>query len=217
MSKNDSLTERVYEIVQAVRSGEIDPLKIRLTESYKELQELIAGLDNRIDIDEMLNEVLGVKVDRVQELARVLASPEIYVARLRGKSMRDLAKLMSMNQPLVFNHLEKASLNGSFERVIQLIDAMSKEPQQETIPESTRLPEGFALETEDAVFIDDLEKFLDSIPSKGKVLFDDIVRSDEFDIFLKNFLFIIILVSRGQLHYNPVTHQLWKPIAPEAT
>ncbi|TFG32437.1 hypothetical protein EU527_10170 [Candidatus Thorarchaeota archaeon] len=217
MNRNDNLTERVYEIVQAVRSGNIDPLELRLTDSYKELQELIAELDNRIDIDEMLNEVLGVKVSRVQELARVLASPEIYVARLKGKSTRDLAKLLSVRQPVIFNHLEHDSLNGSLERIVQLIDAMSREPPEEIVPDTSGLPNGFALETEDAVFMEDIEKFLESIPFKGKVIFDDIVENKEFDVFLKNFLYIIILVSRGQLHFNPVTRQLWKPIAPEAT
>jgi len=88
MSNNESLAERVYQIVQAARSRDVDPLEIRLTDSYRELQELAEKLDSRLDIDEMLNEVLGVKVNRVQELARVIASPEIYVARLKGKSTK---------------------------------------------------------------------------------------------------------------------------------
>ncbi|TFG28850.1 hypothetical protein EU527_16705 [Candidatus Thorarchaeota archaeon] len=217
MNDISTLAEKVYDIVRAVRSGNIDPLELRLTDSYRELQELVAELDNRIDIDEMLNEVLGAKVNRVQELARVLASPEIYVARLKGKSTRDLAKLLRVRQPVIFNDLEYDSLNGSLERVMQLIDALSREPQEENIPKSIGLPNGFVLETEDAVFMEDIDAFLDSIPYDGKVIFDDIVEDKEFDVFLKNFLYIIILVSRGRLHYNPVTRQLWRPIAPEAT
>ncbi|MHA1944403.1 MAG: hypothetical protein ACW96M_08410, partial [Candidatus Thorarchaeota archaeon] len=71
MSENDSLAMRVFEMVHAVRSGEIDPLELRLTEAYKELQNLASKIDSRIDIDEMLNEILSTKVHRVQELARV--------------------------------------------------------------------------------------------------------------------------------------------------
>ena len=217
MGENPSLAEKVYEIVQAARSGDIDPLEIRLTESYRELQELAEKLDSRIDIDEMLNEVLSAKVNRVQELARVLASPEVYVARLKGKSTKQLAKLLVQNQPVVIGHLEHESLGGSLARVVQLIEALSKEPPEDKVPEMTPLPNGFALNTEDSVFMEDLEKFIDNIPYEGKVIFDDLVESEEFDIFLKNFLYVIILVSRGRLLYNPVTREVWRPQVPDAT
>ncbi len=217
MKQNESLAERVYALVQAIRSAEQDPLELQLTDSYKELQNLIAELDSRIDIDEMLNEILSAKVTRVQELARVLASPEVYVARLKGKSTRELARLLRVKQPVVINQFEHDSLRQSLDRVIQLIDAMAREYPEETIPKTSELPNGFALPTEDAVFLEDLERFLESIPFDGKVIFDDIVESEDFDLFLRNFLYIIILVSRGRLQYNPVTRQLWRPIAPEAT
>jgi hypothetical protein len=217
LSEKNSLAMRVYQIVQAARSGEIDPLELQLSESYRELKELVAKIDSRLDIDEMLNEILGVKVNRIQELARVLASPEVYVARLRGKSTRNLAKLLTQKQPVVISHLERSSLNGSLERIVQFIDAMSREPPQDQVPKMTGLPNGFTIETEDAVFIEDLEKFLEMIPLEGKVIFDDIVEADDFDRFLKHFLYIIILVSRGRLLYNPLTRQLWKPLIPEAT
>jgi len=217
LSQKTTLAERVFEIVQAARSGEIDPLEIRLSESYRELKELVAKIDNRLDIDEMLNEVLGVKVNRVQELARVLASPEIYVARLKEKSTRDLAKLLTQKQPVVISHLERPSLSGSLERIIQLIDAMSREPPEDQVPKMTGLPNGYAFETEDAVFIEDLEKFLATIPLDGKVVFDAFIETDDLDLFLKYFLYVIILVSSGRLLYNPTTRQLWKPLIPEAT
>jgi hypothetical protein len=217
LSEKKSLAMRVYQIVQAARSGEVDPLEFRLSESYRELKELVAKIDSRLDIDEMLNEILGVKVNRIQELARVLASPEVYVARLKGKSTRDLAKLLTQKQPVIISHLERSSLNGSLERIVQFIDAMSREPPQDQVPKMTGLPNGFTIETEDAVFIEDLEKFLEVIPLEGKVIFDDIVESDDFERFLKHFLYIIILVSRGRLLYNPLTRQLWKPLIPEAT
>jgi hypothetical protein len=208
---------RVFEIVQAARSGKIDPLELRLSDSYRELKELVAKVDSRLDIDEMLNEVLSAKVNRVQELARVLASPEVYVARLKEKSIRDLAKLLTQKQPVVISHLERSSLNDSLERIMQLIDAISREPPVDQVPKMTGLPNGFVLETEDAVFIEDLEKFLATIPLDGKVIFDDVVEADKFDVFLKQFLYVIILVSKGRLLYNPVTRQLWKPLFPEAT
>jgi hypothetical protein len=217
MTDNSSLAEKVYQIVKAAREGEIDPLEIRLTEPYRELQELAEELDSRIDIDEMLNEILSTKVNRVQELARVLASPEVYVARLKGKTTKQLAKLLIQHQPVVISHLEHESLGGSLTRVVQLIEALSKEPPEDKVPEMTPLPNGFAINTEDSVFMEDLEKFIDNIPHEGKVIFDKIVESEEFEIFLKNFLYVIILVSRGRLLYNPVTREIWRPQVPDAT
>ena len=40
MTEKTSLAEKVYQIVEDARSGDIDPLELRLTESYRELQEL---------------------------------------------------------------------------------------------------------------------------------------------------------------------------------
>jgi hypothetical protein len=217
LAEDSSLAERVFEIVKMARSGEIDPLELRLTDSYRELKELLARIDSRLDIDEMLNEVLSAKVNRIQELARILASPEIYVSRLKEKSTRDLAKLLTRRQPVTINHLERTSLNESLERIVQFIDAMSREPQEDLVPRITKLPNGFAFETEDAVFTEDIERFLTTIPLEGKVVFDNVIESDEFDLFLKHFLYVIILVSQGRLLYNPVTRQLWRPMVPEAT
>ncbi len=210
MSENDSLAIRVFDMVQAIRSGEIDPLEIRLTAAYRELQELAAKIDSRIDIDEMLNEVLSTKVNRVQELARVLAAPEIYVNRLKGKSSRELAKLLAPKQPVIIGHIEHTSLGTALERVVQLIDAMSREPPVDPIPKVTELPSGYTLETEDSVFLEDLDNFLRTIEN-GRVIFDDLVTSDEFDVFLKRFLYVVILVSKGHLHYDPETREVWKP------
>ena len=134
MSENESLAESVFNMVQAVRTGEIDPLELRLTQAYKDLQELAAKIDSRIDIDEMLNEILSAKVNRVQELARILAAPEIYVNRLKGLSMRNLAKLVTLKQPVVIGHLEQDSLGESLNRVVALIEAMSREPPEDPIP-----------------------------------------------------------------------------------
>ena len=211
MSENESLAESVFSMVQAVRAGEIDPLELRLTQAYRDLQELAAKIDSRIDIDEMLNEILSTKVNRVQELARIIAAPEIYVSRLKELSMRDLAKMTTMKQPVVIGHLEQDSLGDALNRVVALIDAMSREPPEDPIPKITSLPDGFALDTEDAVFLEDLEKFLTTIPNGDKTKFEDLVMDDEFELFLKHFLYVVILVSRGQLRYNPETREVWRP------
>jgi len=202
-------------MVQAVREGEIDPLELRLTQAYKDLQELAAEIDSRIDIDEMLNEILSSKVTRIQELARILASPEVYVSCLKEISMRDLAKLLSQKQPVVIGHLEQESLGDSLHRIVTLIDAMSRERVEDPVPEISLLPNGFVLRTEDSVFLEDLEEFLTTIPNGDKTKFDDIVRSADFDIFLKHFLYVVILVSKGRLHYNPKTREIWKPSVSE--
>ena len=211
VSENESLAKSVFSMVQAVRAGEIDPLELRLTQAYKDLQELAAKIDSRIDIDEMLNEILSTKVNRVQELARILAAPEIYVSRLKELSMRDLAKLVTMKQPVVIGHLQQDSLGDALNRVVALIDAMSREPTEDLIPKITSLPDGFTLDTEDAVFLEDLERFFATIQNGDKTKFEDLVMNDEFDLFLKHFLYVVILVSRGQLRYNPETREVWRP------
>lgn len=211
MSENQSLAESVFSMVQAVRSGEIDPLELRLTQAYKDLQELAAKIDSRIDIDEMLNEILSTKVNRVQELARILAAPEIYVSRLKELSMRNLAKLVTPKQPVVIRHLEQDSLGDALNRIVALIDAMSREPPEDPIPKLTALPNGFALETEDSVFLEDLERFLATIPEDKRTNFDDLVTNEEFELFLKHFLYVVILVSKGRLHYDPESREVWKP------
>jgi len=205
---------QVFDMVQAVRSGEIDPLELRLTDAYKELQQLAAKIDSRIDIDEMLNEVLSTKVNRVQELARVLAAPEIYANRIKGQSTRNLAKLLTPKQPVIIGHLEHTSLGMALDRVVQLIDAMAREPPEDPIPKITDLPNGYTLETEDSVFLEDLEKFLQTIDN-GKIIFDELVKSAEFDVFLKQFLYVVILVSKGRLLYDPETREVWKPTLAE--
>jgi hypothetical protein len=63
----------------------------------------------------------------------------------------------------------------------------------------------------------DLERFLDTIPTEEKTIFDRIVEKDDFDLFLKHFLYVIILVSQGKLRYNSATHEIWRPLVPEAT
>ncbi|MFX1605982.1 MAG: hypothetical protein ACFFDD_08735 [Promethearchaeota archaeon] len=215
MSENESLAQHVFNMVQAVRSGEIDPLELRLTQAYKDLQDLAAKIDSKIDIDEMLNEILSTKVDRVQELARILAAPEIYVNRLKELSMRNIAKLAASKQPVIIGRIEHDSLGDALNRVVTLIDAMSREPIEDPIPKTTTLPNGYAIETEDSVFLEDLERFLETIKENKRTKFDDLVMNEEFDLFLKHFLYVVILVSKGRLHYDPDSREVWKPSVSE--
>jgi hypothetical protein len=215
VNETENLAESVFNMVQAVRSGEIDPLELRLTQAYKDLQVLAAKIDSRIDIDEMLNEILSTKVNRVQDLARILAAPEIYVSRLKEMSMKNLAKLVALKQPVVIGHLEQDSLDESLNRIVALIEAMSREPPEDSIPKTTALPNGFAFDTEDSVFLEDLERFLKAIPEGKKINFDDLVMHEEFELFLKHFLYVVILVSKGRLHYDPRTREIWKPSVSE--
>jgi len=186
-----------------------------LTQAYRDLQELAAKIDRRIDIDEMLNEILSTKVSRVQELARILAAPEVYVNRLKELSMRDLSKLVTLKQPVVIGHLEQDSLGSALNRVVAFIDAMSKEPPEDTVPSMSSLPNGFAFDTEDAVFLEDLERFLEKISDVEKIKFEDLVMNEEFEIFLKHFLYVVILVSKGSLLYDPETREVWRPSVSE--
>jgi len=211
MSDDYSLAKGVFDMVQAVRSGEIDPLELRLTQAYRDLQLLSERIDKRIDIDEMLNEILSAKVDRVQELARILAAPEVYVSRIKEVPVRHLSKMVTSKQPVLIGHLEHESLVNALNRVVTLIDAMAREPPEDSIPQITSLPNGYTLETEDSVFLDDLERFLATIPEGSKMKFNDLVMHDEFESFLKNFLYVVILVSKGRLQYNPETREVWRP------
>ncbi|MFW9786730.1 MAG: hypothetical protein ACFFE2_05400 [Candidatus Thorarchaeota archaeon] len=215
MNETMSLAESVFNMVQAVRAGEIDPLEMRLTQAYKNLQELVAKIDRRIDIDEMLNEILSTKVDRVQELARILAAPELYVSRLKDISMRNLAKLVTPKQPVVIGHLDHESLDDALNRVVTLIDAMQREPPEDEVPKIAELPNGFTLDTEDSVFLEDLDSFLATIPNGDRTEFDDLVMNEELDLFLKHFLYVVILVSKGRLNYDPETREVWRPSVSE--
>ena len=130
-------------------------------------------------------------------------------------SMRDLARLVTPNQPVVIGQLEQDALGDALNRVVSLIEAMSKEPPEDPVPKKPNLPDGFALDTEDSVFLEDLDKFLATIPNGSRTKFDDFVMHDEFELFLKHFLYVVILVSKGQLNYDPTTREVWRPSVSE--
>lgn len=210
MSSAKHLAERVLEMADAIREGKMDPLEFRLTDAYQNLRDLAAEIDSRLDIDEMLNEILGLKVNRIENLARILASPELYVERIKGVPVRQLAGMMSYRQPVTFSHLEKEPLDESFTRIGKLFEAMTREPEEESIPKMSGIPNTYAIETEDAVFFEDLRRFLKSIPTKKKIAFNELIESEDFDIFLKRFLYAVVLISKGDLQYEQDSRLVWK-------
>lgn len=210
MSEGAKLAERVLEMADAIRSGEVDPLEFRLTEAYRDLKDMAASIDSRLDIDEMLNEILGVKVNRVQELARILAAPELYVEKIKSMPTRSLAKMIVWHQPITFQVLEREDMNESLTRVVNLMDAMAREKPEDIVPEMRGLPNGFALETQDALFQEDIQRFLDTIPANKRMTLGELIASKDEDELLKNFLYAIVLISQGKLQYDSITKEVWK-------
>ncbi len=210
MSSTKDLAERVLKIIESIDSKDKDPLEFRLSKTYQELRDLTADVDSRIDIDVMLNEVLSAKVSRIQELARVLAAPELYVSRLEGLNLRQLGKLMCYRHPVKLTRLEHSELAQSMERITQLHEAMTKERAADQIPEMSGLPDDYVFATEDAIFLEDLEAFAEEIPPNEPILIDTLIIDEEFDVFLKRFLFVVVLISRGILTYDKETRVVVK-------
>lgn len=201
MTSTEKLLSKVQKLVESVEKGDMDPLDVGLSEAYRDLRELSAEVDSRIDIDEMLNEILGSKIIRVQELARILAAPELYVNKLKGLKPLEISSLIVYKQPLKMTRLTHDTLSKSLDRVNQHLDALSKELPEEKIPEMSGIPEDFRFTSEDSVFLVDLEKYLKRIPRKKRVSVSNLLDKDDFDIFLKQFLYIVVLISRGDLEY----------------
>lgn len=202
MSGIEAFAETILRIAESVRSGKVDPLEIQLTPEYQKLQKLTAEVSSRLDIDEMLNEVLGAKVNKVQELARVLASPELYVARLKTLSARDLAGMIVYHHPIGIVHLDHSTLDRSSIRIKEFIDKLGMEPPEDRIPAIAPLPNGYTFPSEDAILIEDAQEFGAGIPVGKKIPVDDIILNEDFEEFLKRFLYLVILISKGTFQYN---------------
>ncbi|MFX0121712.1 MAG: hypothetical protein ACFE9A_20140 [Candidatus Hodarchaeota archaeon] len=210
MSDTTLLTGKILEIAEAVKAGEIDPLELKLTEAYRELRELASKIEERIDIDEMLNAVLGAKVTRVQELARILATPELYASMMKKTSPRALANMIAYHGPVRIGHLDPEPMMRSMDRMLEFIDALSKELPKEQIPKQGEVPDDFAFATEDAVFLEDLELFSASLPEGVRTPISEIVETDNLDDFLRRFLYVVILISRGEVQYFTETKEILK-------
>jgi hypothetical protein len=197
-------------MAEKVQSGEVDPIDIALSESYQELQEIIANIEERMALDETLNEILAAKVSRVQEIARILQAPEFYVKKLKKLKTREIAKLISYEKPITVSHIEITSLQRALERMILFKENISKELPEDIPPKISEIPEDYVFESEDSVFLKDLEKFLESIESGKEILIDDLISHKDFEIFLKRFLYVVILISKGDLVFNRTTRMVIK-------
>ena len=202
MSQTEHFELRVLKLAESIRSGETDPLEVKLTAEYRNLQKMAADIGKRLDIDEMLNEILGAKVSRVQELAKVLAAPELYVNRLKMIGTRELAGMIAFHHPFTVSHLEPEPLELAFGRVKRLIDAMAAEPSAEKAPRITKLPNGYTFQAEDAVLLEDAEEFLSTIRDDKPIALDEILTSDNLEEALRRFLYVVILISSGLIEYD---------------
>ncbi len=204
------IAKRVFALSKQVQQGELDPLDVPLTEEYQTLCRLIADVSDRLDIDEMLNALLNQKVIRIQELARVLATPDIYVEYLRSIPVRRLANLMSYKRPLVIARLDLDSMTASLTRVMAIIDSISADPPEEIVPEISEVPPDFKIDSESALFIDEMREFEETIPRGVRVPLNTIIFSEDEEVHLRRFLFVILLISRGDLVYYKETQEIMR-------
>jgi hypothetical protein len=195
-------------LVDSVENGRLNPLEVPLTEAYQDLRQLSAEVDSRLAIDEMLNEILGSKILKVQELARILAAPELYVSRLKDITPRELGRLVVYKQPVKMTHLGHDGLTSALNRVIQHLEALSKEYPPDNVPEMTGVPDDYKFSSEDSVFLVDLDKYTKKIPRRRKIPIDKLLDCDDFDLFLKRFLYVVVLISRGELEYFQETREV---------
>jgi hypothetical protein len=206
-TNNQDLAQEVLNILETIRIGEVDPLDFQLVDSYKRLQQLISDTEDKLQIDEMLNEVLGSKVLRIQELAKILTSPELYVEKLKTFKTKQLAKLATYRHPIVLHNFNYNSLSKSFQRVTSLIDSLNKPIPEEQIPSLTTLPKDFAFQSEDPLLIENLKRFLKTLPKRRDIQIDQVLNCVDFDEFLRRFLYVILVISKGMVEYNPQTRR----------
>ena len=194
-SELEELTRQVADIADSIRSGKTDPLSLRLTEPYQKLRQLVARIDRRLDIDEILNEALGSKVTRVQEMARVLATPELYVDKLRSMSAKKLAILYRHEQPVMQTHISLDALDRSMERIMKMIDLHGQRPPDDIAPMMSGIPDGFMFASESSIFMEELNHFVASMQAGKAVRIDDLLAVEDLEEFLRRFLFVIVLTS----------------------
>ncbi|MGY5852616.1 MAG: hypothetical protein RTU92_03530 [Candidatus Thorarchaeota archaeon] len=202
MDETKELAKRVHQMAESVQAGETNPLDLSLGESYRDLQETSGDLRTKIDIDEMLNDVLSAKISRVQEIARILQAPELYVSRLAKLKARQLAKMMSYHQPVVFTRLNPTSLSSALQRMMALREALDKEQPEDIPPIMSGIPDDYVFQSEDSVFIRDLEEFTAGIAKGEKIEFAKLIDSEDVDEFLKRFLYVVVLISKGILVFD---------------
>ncbi|MHA1858581.1 MAG: hypothetical protein ACTSUU_03960 [Candidatus Thorarchaeota archaeon] len=202
------LAQRVEEMIRIIEEGQTDPVELRLTKQYRELRSALLDLKLKIDIDEMLNEILGTKIHRVSELARFLSAPDLYAKRIEEMSTRELARMVRFRQPLSHSRFARAHLEEAFARVLRLIDAMSHGVEiEEDIPEIV-IPDRLNLETEEAISEAELRRIERLVPSEGSIPLRELVASSDLVEFIRRFLCIVILISEARVAYDPSTKSL---------
>ena len=202
MNNSETLTQRILKMAEGVESGEIDAVDLELSTSYQELREIIAEIEKRMSLDETLNEILVNKIGRVQEIARILQSPEFYLRKLKQLKTREIAQLISYEKPISLSHLEVAALQRALERMILFKEQLTREESADEPPSISDIPSDYTFESEDSVFMQDLEEFLSSIRKGKEISIDELIAHPDFDVFLKRFLYIVILISQGDLIFD---------------
>ncbi|MEM4734791.1 MAG: hypothetical protein QXS20_03655 [Candidatus Thorarchaeota archaeon] len=204
---SEEMTEfarRVLDMADSIREGRADPLEYRLTESYRALRSMAMDLKMKLDLDELLNEILHRKVTRVQELVRLLETPGLVADRLRGMSTQELARHVYLTRPLEFQALDPVRMSSAYRHLTLLLEARKIPPHPPVAePDETPVLAEFPLQSDSSVMLTDLEDFLVTIPRGIPVPLDSLITSDDFDKYLRSFLYVLILISRGELTYDP--------------
>jgi hypothetical protein len=202
MGDIDELEKTVLKLFSQIETGKQDPLSINLKKSYINLRELEATVARKIVVDGTLNTLLENKTSRIQELARILASPEVYVNRVRMLKPMDLAKLISYRQPVTYSHLDVSRMQESFSRIQDMMAARKESMlKEEQVPSITE-PKDKTMEMEDSVTLEDLNQFLKRIPENQQIGLEELLASPSKDEFLRRFLYVVLLISRGRLEYD---------------
>ena len=202
MGDIDELEKTVLKLFSQIETGKQNPLSINLKKSYINLRELEATVARKIVVDGTLNTLLENKTSRIQELARILASPEVYVNRVRMLKPMDLAKLISYRQPVTYSHLDVSRMQESFSRIQDMMAARKESMlKEEQVPSITE-PKDKTMEMEDSVTLEDLNQFLKRIPENQQIGLEELLASPSKDEFLRRFLYVVLLISRGRLEYD---------------
>lgn len=202
MENIDNLEKTVGRLLRKVEAGEQDPLGIKLVESYRNLRAANADVDRKIDVDGSLNTLLESKTTRIQELAKILASPEVYVNRIRSMKPMSIAKLISYRQPMTISHLNVGRMQESFSRILDMMEARKETMLQEEGPPLTSEPKDKAMKMENSITLSDLKGFLKRVPSDRPIPLAQLLTDSTMHEFLRGFLCVVLLISRGSLEYD---------------
>jgi hypothetical protein len=204
------LSRRVFDIARKIRLGELNPLEVILTPAYRELKIAAGRVDIKIEVDEMLNGILSAKVSRVQELVRVLGAPDLYVESLSRMNSRKLSKMIRYRQPLVLRGLNPKSMDDSLSRMLRFIDAISKDRPEDQAPSMSFSARDIILRSEDVAFSREMEDFIELIPIGKRIPLVKLLTTDDKEVRLRRFIYVILMISDGTAVYDPVAREIVK-------